>query len=389
MLTSRFIAPAESPNGGSVAERQSLHRRFEDRISVNPTLTRKAVSYQGNRHVPGFRWMKYKEGFSRGLVEQLIGEVRPQSVLDPFSGIGTTPLIAAGRGLRAAGIEIIPVGVLVGNAIAHAANGLEPDELRRTFEESAGARGLDPIEELGKLLQADGEPDADAFWQSVVTNLSARRLRLLFIADDIPDPLERVVEFLNSQMPNIEVLAVEIKRFQGRSTQTLVPRIIGRTAGSASHGKSDSRRKLTRESFIKAFTSVEARAGVTRLMDVALKSGAQLSWGSRSVTVRINCSAWNPPVTVAWLNVPSISSGWMGFRDVGFGAAIFSYDPPPGQELRDILKRWIDQFRNDDFARFHSGVGAEAWVVTYEDAARNIDVLASRLANVLSELKSL
>ena len=274
---------------------------------------------------------------------------------------------------------------------AHASQTWTADELRRTFEDSAGARGLDPIEELGKLLQSDGEPDADAFWHTVETNLSARRLRLLFIADDIPDPLERVVEFLNAQMPNIEVLAVEIKRFQGKSTQTLVPRIIGRLAGSESHGTSGARRKLTRESFLSEFKSVEAKAGVARLMDVARESGAQLGWGSSSVTVRINCSAWNPPVTVAWLNLPSISSGWMGFRDVGFGAAIFSHDPPPGGELKDILiaELWIDQFRNDDFARFHSGVGTEAWIVTYEDAARNIDVLTSRLANVLSELKSL
>ena len=73
-----------------------------------------------------------------------------------------------------------------------------------------------------------------------------------------------------------------------------------------------------------------------------------------------------------------------------FGAAIFAgYDPPPGQELKDILDRWIDQFSNDDFAKCHSGVGTRARTVTYEDAARNIDLLASRLANVLSELKSL
>ena len=57
--------------------------------------------------------------------------------------------------------------------------------------------------------------------------------------------------------------------------------------------------------------------------------------------------------------------------------------------MEQVLKQWIDQFRNDDFALFHSGVGTEAWIVTYEDAARNIDVLASRLAGVLSELKSL
>ena len=273
---------------------------------------------------------------------------------------------------------------------AHASQTWTGDELRRAFEESASARGLDPIDELGKLLQSDGEPDADAFWQTVVTNLSARRLRLLFIADDIPDALERVVEFLNAQMPNIEVLAVEIKRFQGRSTQTLVPRIIGRIAGSASHGTSGSRRRFTRESFLSALNNVAARGVVVRLLDVALDSGAQLGWGSSSVTVRIDCPAWTYPVTVAWLHLPSISSGWMGLRNVSFGAAIFAgYDPPPGDELTDILERWVDHFSNDSFAKYHVGVGTKARIVTYEDAAQNIDLLASRLANVLSELRSL
>ena len=117
----------ESPNGGSVEERRSLYERFEKRLSVDPNLTRRVVSYQGNRDVPGFRWLKYKEGFSLELVERLLDETQPSSVLDPFAGIGTTPLIAAGRGLKATGIEIIPVGVLTGNAIAIAANGLRRD----------------------------------------------------------------------------------------------------------------------------------------------------------------------------------------------------------------------------------------------------------------------
>ena len=81
------------------------------------------------------------------------------------------------------------------------------------FEESAHAKGLDPGNVLATLLQSDGEPDVDGFWQDVSTNLDAKRLRLLFVADDIPDPLKRVVEFLNGQMPAIEVLAVEIKQF--------------------------------------------------------------------------------------------------------------------------------------------------------------------------------
>ena len=117
---------------------------------------------------------------------------------------------------------------------AHAARTWTADTLRHAFEESVDARGLDPSEELGKLLAPDGEgePDADGFWERVATNLAAARLRLLFVADDIPDPLERVVEFLNAQMAKIEVLAVEIKQFKGDSRQTLVPRVIGRTAAS-------------------------------------------------------------------------------------------------------------------------------------------------------------
>ena len=120
-----YRQPVASPNGGATRERRALMKRFEGRIFVDPSLTRRAVSFQGNRQLPGFRWMKYKEGFSADLVEGLLAEVRPESVLDPFAGLGTTPLIAAGQGLRATGIEIMPVGVRAAQAIAHAANGLD------------------------------------------------------------------------------------------------------------------------------------------------------------------------------------------------------------------------------------------------------------------------
>lgn len=131
---------AISPNGGSARARQVLEDRFGDRLIVNPELTRKAVSYQGNQRVPGLRWMKYKEGFSRGLVEHVLDTYRPSAVLDPFAGIGTTPLIAASRGMRATGVEIMPVGVLAATAIAEAANGVSKHEL-----ESAGASLLDAV----------------------------------------------------------------------------------------------------------------------------------------------------------------------------------------------------------------------------------------------------
>ena len=117
-----------------------MEERFRDRMTVNPQLTRKAVSYQGNRRVPGLRWMKYKEGFSRGLVENVIDDFRPTSVLDPFAGLGTTPLIASGKGLPAVGIDVMPVGVLVGRAISQVANDLSNEDI-----ETAGEMLLDAV----------------------------------------------------------------------------------------------------------------------------------------------------------------------------------------------------------------------------------------------------
>ena len=93
--TDACVPPIQSPNGGPTAARRDLQQRFQYRLRINPALTRRLVSYQANRALPGFRWLKYKEGFSRELVELLINHINPQSLLDPFSGIGTAPITAA------------------------------------------------------------------------------------------------------------------------------------------------------------------------------------------------------------------------------------------------------------------------------------------------------
>ena len=272
---------------------------------------------------------------------------------------------------------------------AHATQTWTADEMRRTFEDSATAQGLDPGEELGKLLQTDGEPDADGFWQRVATNLTARRLRLLFVADKIPDPLERVVEFLNAQMPNIEVLAVEVKQFRSKSTQTLVPRVLGRITNASAHG--GPRRRLTRESFLGEFTSSdEARNAAARLLDVARASGATFEWGPSGVSIRGQCSRWQQPITVAWLYPPSKAGmGWMRTRDFTFGVGILDYDPAPEGELQTILQQWVDGFCADDFTKEASSKGVAAWSISYDAAARHIDLLEDRLFKVLKELKQL
>ena len=274
---------------------------------------------------------------------------------------------------------------------AHAAQTWTAEELRRTFEDSANAKGHDPSQLLGRLLRTDVEPDATDFWENVATNLTARRMRLLFIADEIPDPLERVVEFLNAQMPNIEVLAVEIKQFRGEETQTLVPRVLGRSANESAQGMTGRRRSINRETFLGQFTSDEARNAAAQILDAARESGAVFEWGQRGgVSVRGHCSRWEQPITVAWLYSPSMNgTGWMRTRDFTFGAGILDYDPAPDDELRAILQRWVDLFRDDSFTTDVSSQGVAAWSVGYDEAAIHVDLLTTRLTGVLSELKSL
>jgi hypothetical protein len=121
------------------------------------------------------------------------------------------------------------------NIVAHWPAG----EIRELFERRCTADGIDPNTALRTFLGtgdsaaeggSDAQPRADRFWEQVSASLAARRLRLLFVADEIPSELQRVIEYLNEEMVRTEVLAVEVKQFTGSGQQTLVPRVIGQTA---------------------------------------------------------------------------------------------------------------------------------------------------------------
>lgn len=50
----------------------SLEARYAFKLTVNPKLNRQLVSSQANENKPGYRWFKYKEGFSEPLVQYLL-----------------------------------------------------------------------------------------------------------------------------------------------------------------------------------------------------------------------------------------------------------------------------------------------------------------------------
>lgn len=135
---------------------------------------------------------------------------------------------------------------IVGQLLDYAANAVvywPVERLRASFEATCEADGVGPDERLAELLGNDEEPDD--YWQRVGTNLQAERVRLVFVADEIPAELRRVIEFLNGQMTPAEVIGVEVKQYLGEGLTTLVPRVVGQTAEAQQRKRGSSRPRRT------------------------------------------------------------------------------------------------------------------------------------------------
>ena len=273
---------------------------------------------------------------------------------------------------------------------AHASRTWTAGDLRERFEQDTNERGDDPSELLSQLL-GEADPDEDGFWDDVATHLAAKRLRLLFAADEIPDELARVVEFLNEQMPNIEVLAVEIKQFRGETGQVLVPRVIGRMAASPSRPSGGgTRTRQTIESLLDRFSDPRARSAAERLIEaVQPRDRVTIVPRGRSITIRVNCELWpqQAPLTIAWLCVEPGVDVWEGTRDFSFGSADRQYGYELEAALANRLDKWVHTFDHDRFAvPLPKPTSVRGHSVAHADAIENIDLLVKRLTAVVNDL---
>jgi hypothetical protein len=102
------VSSIESPQ----KERVALYKRFRSKLVTNPHLNRPLVSFQANRKLPFYRWLKYKEGFSADFVEYAVRQVTKSQglLLDPFAGTGTALFAARRMGWDGIGIELLPLG---------------------------------------------------------------------------------------------------------------------------------------------------------------------------------------------------------------------------------------------------------------------------------------
>ncbi|WP_233827733.1 hypothetical protein [Paraburkholderia sp. ZP32-5] len=198
---------------------------------------------------------------------------------------------------------------VVAQMLDYAANGVAYwtiDHITKAFE--AGCTDKLPPDKLDEFLnQGDGltYPTPDEFWQKVHENLVARRIRLIFVADKIQPELKRLVEFLNEEMLNVEVLAVEIRQYQrtGSSQRVLVPDLVGATTLARSVKDRSRLTRIDRDGFM-ARVSDAARPFYEDLFAALPKLGAVVELGTKGLSIRMQNPALGKLATVAYCYPP-------------------------------------------------------------------------------------
>jgi hypothetical protein len=172
---------------------------------------------------------------------------------------------------------------VVGQMLDYAANAVvywPLETIRSQFKKTWESREKDSETVLISFLGSDGDPDA--FWQKVDTNLQTGKIRMLFVADEIPQELKRIVEFLNEQMNPAEVLAMEIRQYASGTLQTLVPRVIGHTARTDIKKGSARGEGWTEDRFLRALESTKGAdegAVAEEILKWAKRQKTEIAWG--------------------------------------------------------------------------------------------------------------
>ncbi len=146
-------------------------------------------------------------------------------------------------------------------------------DLRARFEVTAGAS-----ERIAELTEGI-EPDE--FWDKVKGNLATGRIRMVFVADEIPGELRDVVNFLAAQLSTAEVFAVEVRNFQGDGGRALVPRLVSTPKSLVSVRPE---RRWDEDSF---FTALKAKSLVQEEVARRLHAwaGREMTWYGRGLSL--------------------------------------------------------------------------------------------------------
>lgn len=90
---------------------------FDDPTEAPPDLKlARSGTFVDNMSLPIHRWFRYSAGFAAQWVEEVLAKwsIQPgQTVLDPFAGSGTVPVVCDSLGIASVGVEAHPVVVRI------------------------------------------------------------------------------------------------------------------------------------------------------------------------------------------------------------------------------------------------------------------------------------
>jgi hypothetical protein len=212
---------------------------------------------------------------------------------------------------------------VVGQMLDYAANGSlrwTAAYLSDSFAQTCMELDTSPEVALLEFLQ---DPErAPGFWEAVESNLRAGRMRLLFVADEIPEELQRIVEFLNERMSPTEVLALELRYFTGGGYSTHVPRVLGRTLASVAQKEGSGhrvgeRRAWDRDRFVSDLRlrcSEDTARQIEGFLDLCSQN-FDIAWGTGaqtgSFTPRRNDLSTRGPVSIYSDGRVEIKPSWL------------------------------------------------------------------------------
>lgn len=275
---------------------------------------------------------------------------------------------------------------VVGQMLDYAANAVAYwpiEKIRQSFFDTCNEMDVDPESTLINFLdprpETDEEDLIEAFWNTIKQNLNASRIRMVFLADEIPGELRRIVEFLDEQMSEVDVFAIEVKQFKGKGLTTLVPTLVGRSAkvDQKKRRTSDKKKRAMRPEFV----------AIIEEYDRTAEAGLLLHPSEAARFRQIRPQGWKYTVHYEFLD--SVKKG------VGVEIHI---EEPGHEELRGYLESLQpvldEKFPNAKQVYWHEkwlSVGCRVRILFHNDEPPHVIVLAMKtlIAMTHEEISSL
>ncbi|MFZ0180483.1 MAG: hypothetical protein WAL84_11525, partial [Candidatus Dormiibacterota bacterium] len=217
--------------------------------------------------------------------------------------------------------------------------------LRTWFEEAKDPDGRTSDEVLGEFL-GGGQLDAATFWDRVGENLQAARVRCVFVADEIPATLRRLVEFMNEHLDTVEVLAIELPQYVSAGEhplKALVPRLVGQTAKAQalkSGGGPRQTKRWDEETFMAEVLErhgLEARTISVTILEWLRQHADRVDWGSGAQQGSMIGVVASPGTRVGRVFVTVWTTGYVEVAFQYLMADPLFADVPPREALRQRL----------------------------------------------------